>query len=111
MPQMLAPSALSVPGPRRARHSTFPAGPLAGPCRCIEVEGCRVLHRRIVNGGEREFLDILLDHDEAPELTREKVVAITEGARVGRLAADHRGALEWILANVDHRGHIRGGFF
>jgi hypothetical protein len=45
---------------------------------------------------QRQFLDILLDHDEAPELTGEEVVAITPGAGVGRLAPKTRRALERI---------------
>src|SRR5215471_14922354 len=46
----------------------------------IEIEGSRVLHRRIVNRRQRQFLDILLDHDEAPELTGEEVVHVAGGA-------------------------------
>jgi len=46
----------------------------------IKVEGRRVLHRRIVDRRLRQLGDVLLDHDEAPELTGEKVIAITPGA-------------------------------
>src|SRR5262249_10116864 len=49
--------------------------------------------------------------DEAPELTCVKVVAVAEGASVRRLATNTRRALERILANVDHRGHVRSGLF
>src|SRR5262249_50409340 len=40
----------------------------------IEVEGRRVLHRRIIDRRRCQLLDKLLDHDEAPELTGEEVV-------------------------------------
>src|SRR5262249_51406402 len=76
---------------------------------CIKVEGRRVLHRWIVDCRLRQLGDVLLDHDEAPELTGEEVVAITPGAGVGRLAPKTRRALERILANVDQRGHVSGG--
>src|SRR5215470_2073035 len=42
----------------------------------IKVEGSWILHRRIVDRRQRQFLDILLDHDEAPELTGEEVVHV-----------------------------------
>src|SRR5262245_66686732 len=77
----------------------------------IKVEGRRVLHRRIVDRRLRQLGDVLLDHDEAPELTREEVVAIAPGAGVWRLAPKIRRAFERILANVDQRGHVRGGLF
>src|SRR5262245_51895222 len=77
----------------------------------IEVEGSRVLHRRIVDRRQRQLLDVLLDHDEAPELTGEEVVRIARGAGVPRLAAKIRRALERILAEVDQAGHVRGGLF
>src|SRR5215831_15689003 len=77
----------------------------------IKVEGGRVLHRRIVDRRQRQLLDKLLDHDEAPELTGEEVVGIARGAGVPRLAAKIRRALERILANVDQAGHVRGDLF
>src|SRR5262245_51736000 len=70
---------------------------------CLEVEGSRVLHRRIVDRGQRQLLDELLDQDEAPELAREEVLAVPEGAGVRRFTANVRRALERILANVDDR--------
>src|SRR6516162_11878598 len=77
----------------------------------IEVEGRRVLHRRIIDRRRCQLLDKLLDHDEAPELTGEEVVTITPGTGVGRLAAKIRRALERVLANVDQPRHVRSGLF
>src|SRR5262245_61064723 len=77
----------------------------------LEIERCRVLHRRIVDRRQRQLLDELLDQDEAPELAREEVLAVPEGAGVRRLTANVRRALEGILPNIDDRGHVRGGLF
>src|SRR5262245_52364057 len=77
----------------------------------FEVERSRRLHRREFDGGLRQISDVLLDHDEAPELTSIEVVAVAEGAVVGRLAADARRALERILPNVHHSGHVGRGLF
>src|SRR5215813_1421131 len=77
----------------------------------LEVEGGRVLHRRILDRRQRQLLDKLLDQDETPELAGEEVLAVAEGAGVRRLAANIRRALERILANVDDRGHVRSGLF
>src|SRR5262245_46332599 len=63
----------------------------------FKVERGRGLHRREFDRGLRQIPDVLLDHDEAPELATEEVVAVTEGAGVSRLAANARRALEWIL--------------
>src|SRR5262249_54066813 len=81
------------------------------PFHRLEIERRRILHRRIVNCGLRELSDVLLDHDEAPELAGEEVIAVTEGAGVGRLAASVWRALEWILADVDQPWHVGGGLF
>src|SRR5262249_35045304 len=75
----------------------------------IEVEGRRILHRRIVDRRERQLLDKLLDQHEPPELACVEVVAVAERATVGRLAANARRALERILPNVDHAGHVGRG--
>src|SRR5215510_2015880 len=77
----------------------------------LEVEGSRVLHRRIVDRRQRQLLDELLDQDEAPELAREEVLAVPEGAGVRRFTANIRRAFEGILPNIDDRGHVRGGLF
>src|SRR5262249_39853165 len=77
----------------------------------IKVERRRVLHRRIVDRRQRQLLDELLDQDEAPELAGKEVVDVRGSAGVERLAANTRRALERILANVDHGGHVRGGLF
>src|SRR3989442_2877313 len=44
----------------------------------IEVEGSRILHRRIINRRQRQLLDILLDQNEPPELSGEEVVAVAQ---------------------------------
>src|SRR5262249_24721342 len=77
----------------------------------IEIEGCRVLPRRVVDRRLRQLCDVLLNHDEAPELTGEEADGIARGAGVPRLAAKIRRALERILANVDQAGHVRGDLF
>src|SRR5712671_5599177 len=78
---------------------------------CFKVEGSWSLHWRIFDCGLRQVPDVLLDQDEAPEFAGEKVVAVAEGAGIGRLAANHRRTLEGILANVDHSGHVGRGLF
>src|SRR5262245_54202720 len=77
----------------------------------FKVERSRTLHRRILDRGLRQIGDVLLDHDEAPELAGEEVVAVAEGSGVGRLAANVRRALERVLANVDHSRHVGRGLF
>jgi hypothetical protein len=77
----------------------------------VEVEGSRVLHRRVVDGRQRQFLDILLNHDEAPEFAGVEVVPVAERTGIGRLAPDHRRALERILANVNDGRHVGRGLF
>src|SRR5215471_18494293 len=76
-----------------------------------EVEGRRVLHRRIIDRRRCQLLDILLYHDEAPELTGEELVHVAWRTRVQGLAAEGRRALERVLANVNQPRHVRGGLF
>ena len=68
----------------------------------FEVERSRSLHRRKLNRGLCQLADVLLNHHEAPEFSGVEVVAITEGTRVRRLAADTGRALKRVLANIDH---------
>src|SRR6516165_9009245 len=68
----------------------------------IEVEGSRVLHRRVIDCCQRQLLDELLDQDEAPELTGEEVVHVAGGAGVERFPANGWRALERVLPNIDH---------
>src|SRR5262245_15525553 len=72
----------------------------------FKVERSRTLHRRKFDRGLREISDVLLDHDEAPELPGKEFVHVAGSADVQRLAANTRRALEGILANVDHSGHV-----
>src|SRR5215467_4717695 len=51
----------------------------------FEVEGSRSLHRRILDCGARQLLDMLLGLDEAPSLAGEEAVEIVKGASVSRL--------------------------
>src|SRR5262245_6503422 len=81
------------------------------PLHRLEVEGSRVLHRRVIDCGLRQLCDVLLDHDEAPELAGEEVVAVTEGAGVRRLATGSGCSFERILANVDQPRHVGGELF
>src|SRR5262249_37859636 len=57
---------------------------------CFKVERSRSLHRRKLDRGLRQVADVLLDHDEAPELPGEEVVAVPERPRVRRLAPSTR---------------------
>src|SRR5262249_6671565 len=66
---------------------------------------------RVVDRRHRQLTDILLDQDEAPELASVKVLAVAKGTLVRRLAANVRRPLEWVLTDVDHRGHVRRIFF
>src|SRR5215472_16060154 len=59
---------------------------------CLQVEGGRVLHRRIVNGRLGKVGHVLLDHDEAPELAGEEVVAVAERAGQHGFSPPHREA-------------------
>src|SRR5262245_25611686 len=54
----------------------------------IQVEGRRVLHRRIVDRRLRQLGDVLLHHDEAPELAGEEVVHVAAAQVVEGFAAD-----------------------
>src|SRR5207253_5388269 len=74
----------------------------------VQVEGSRVLHRRVVDGRLGKGGHPLLDEDETPELTGVEVVAVAEGARRRGLAGDHRVALERVLAKVHDAGHEIG---
>src|SRR6476660_5271559 len=76
----------------------------------FKVERSRSLHRRIVDRGLRQLSDVLLHLDEAPELPAKEVIAVAEGAGVSRLAANSGRALEGILAVVNYRGLVGGGF-
>src|SRR5262245_30949113 len=42
----------------------------------LEIEGSRVLHRRIVDRGGRQLPNELLDLDEAPELAAKELVHV-----------------------------------
>src|SRR5262249_50410057 len=77
----------------------------------VEVEGSRGLHRRVIGRPPGPVFDKLLGQDGAAEIPGEEVIAITPGAGVRRLAPKIRRALEWILANIDHRWHVGGRLF
>ena len=72
----------------------------------IEVEGGRVLHRRILNRRLRELRHLLLDEHEAPELARIEVVHVAAAEVIQALAANGRRPLEGILAEIHDRGHV-----
>src|SRR5262245_12656999 len=72
----------------------------------FKVERSRALHRRVLDRSLRQIRDVLLDHDEAPELASEELVHVTGSADVQRLATNTRRSLEGILAYVDHSGHV-----
>src|SRR5262245_63208250 len=72
----------------------------------FKVERSRTLHRRKFDRGLREISDVLLDHDEAPELPGKEFVHVAGSGDVQGLAANTRRALEGILADVDHSGHV-----
>ncbi len=72
---------------------------------CIEVERCRVLHRRIVDGSHRECRDPLLNENEPPELPTIKIVHVPASGIVQRFAVDRRRPLERVLAEIHHQRH------
>src|SRR5262249_54056983 len=78
---------------------------------CIEVEGRRVLHRRIIDRRRAPPPDALFHPDEAPELTGEELIHVAWCTGVQGLAAKGRRSLERVLANVDQPRHVRGGLF
>src|SRR5215510_12890489 len=77
----------------------------------LEVEGSRVLHWWIVDRRLRQLRNILLDHDEAPELAGVEVVHVTTAQLVEVFTTYRRCSLERILANVEHQRHVRCGLF
>src|SRR5204863_9040852 len=77
----------------------------------FEVEGSRVLHRRIFDCGRRQLRNVRLEQDEAPELPGKEVVHVAACASVCRLAANRRRTFKWVLAKVDHPWHIGCGLF
>src|SRR5436305_8283979 len=52
----------------------------------IQVEGSRILHRRIVNRRKGQFLDHLLNKDEPPELASKEVIHIAPAEVIEVLA-------------------------
>ncbi len=73
----------------------------------IEVEGRRCLHRRKFDCRLRQFNDLLLHVDEAPQLAAHEIVEVTGGLVVEGLPVDRRCPLERVLADIDRRRHIR----
>src|SRR5581483_1370912 len=63
----------------------------------LKVEGRRLLHRRELDGRLRQFSDLLLHIDEAPEFTREELVHIA-GRPLQQVGDRH--SLERVLSNV-----------
>src|SRR5690348_12808365 len=76
----------------------------------VEIEGSRVLHRRIVDRGKRQFLHLLLYAHEAPEFPSVEVIHVTAAEVIKALLANRWRALEWVLADVDHGGHVGRNF-
>ena len=72
----------------------------------IQVKGSRVLHRRVIDGRHRELRDFLLHEHEPPELAGIEIVHVTTAHVVEALSAGGWRALERILADVHHAGHI-----
>src|SRR5581483_11446221 len=72
----------------------------------LQVEGGRVLHRRVLEGRLGQVRHPLLDEDEPPELPGEEVVPVAERPGQRRLAADHREPLERVLTDVHDPGHV-----
>ena len=65
----------------------------------VEVEGCRILHRRVVDGGLREGGHPLLDEDEPPELVGIPIVV------VDRLV--QASSLERVQPKINEDGPVR----
>ena len=77
------------------------------PLHGLEIEGSRVLHRRVVNCRQGQFRDFLLNADEPPELASIEVVHVAATEIIQALLADRGRPLEWILADIDHGRHVR----
>src|SRR5258707_10981369 len=73
----------------------------------IEVEARAFLHRRELDGSHRQFLDLALDENEAPELVLEPVEVLLR-AFLGTGVGPAR-ALERIETQVDQVGYVRLG--
>src|SRR5262247_1499615 len=72
----------------------------------LQVEGCWILHRRVVNGRLGEICDPLLDEHEAPELPGIKVIHVAATQIVQALRINRRRPFEGILADVHHSRHV-----
>src|SRR3982074_354221 len=75
----------------------------------IEVEARAFLHRRELDRSHGEFLHLLLDKYEAPELILEPVEVLLRTELCP--AVGPARALEWIKTQVGQTGHVELGFF
>jgi hypothetical protein len=66
----------------------------------VQVEGCGVLHRRIIDGCDSKFSNSLLYDHETPKLSGHEVVHVAAAQVIQRFAANRGCPLEWVLANM-----------
>ena len=102
--------ATSAPAPRFSRASLLghrrPGG-LDLRLHGVEVEARALLHRRELDRGHGQLLDLLLDEHEAPELVFEPGEVVLRPG-LGPVVGPAR-ALERIEAKVGQVGHVRLG--
>src|SRR5690349_18978079 len=72
----------------------------------LEVERGRLLHWREVYQRLCCRRDRLLHLNEAPELSSEEVIAVSECTIIGGFSADHGRPFERILPQVDNGRHV-----
>src|SRR5262245_39283013 len=75
----------------------------------VEIERRRVLHRRVVDRRRGEGTDLLLNHDEPPELAAVEVVHVPAALIVETLAEGGRRARERIRTDVHQRRDVGRG--
>jgi hypothetical protein len=75
----------------------------------IEVEACAFLHRRKFDRSHGQFLHLLLNKHEPPELVFEPVEVLLRSEFYPTIGP--AGALERIETQVDQDRHVRLGFF
>src|SRR5439155_3711785 len=76
----------------------------------VEVEGGRILHRRIVNCRHCRLRYDLLHEHKTPELAGEEIVGVAGRAGIKAFATEARQPLKWILTDIDQFRHVRGRF-
>src|SRR5262249_6060617 len=72
----------------------------------VQVEGRRVLRRRIVDGRPGQVRYFFVDHDEPPHFPAKEIIEVAKGTVRRRLPGERGEPLERILPDVVERRHI-----